>query len=183
MMYTDQQTCYCIYWTNKVGLSDFLRGDIPLADIVKTTKIQNLSFVSAGSIQSNSSELLNNGVMRDFVAQAKEHFDYIIFDNAPIGVVYDPVIIGMYSDFNLILVRLNHSKIGELDAINKIGHEGILKNVMVAVNGKKQVKGYGYYTDDSKAGASVKGVFGKAANLISQEKEAPVETAVQGSVT
>lgn len=168
---------------SKVGLSDFLRGDNSLADIVKTTKIQNLSFVSAGSIQSNSSELLNNGVMRDFVAQAKEHFDYIIFDNAPIGVVYDPVIIGMYSDFNLILVRLNHSKIGELDAINKIGHEGILKNVMVAVNGKKQVKGYGYYTDDSKAGASVKGVFGKAANLISQEKEAPVETAVQGSVT
>ncbi|MEY4930826.1 MAG: hypothetical protein RI909_1550, partial [Bacteroidota bacterium] len=131
------------------GLSDFLQRKNSLDQIVRATKTPNLSFVSAGSMHDSSSELLNNGVMREFVAEAKKKFDYIIFDNSPIGVVYDPVIIGMYSDSNLILVRLNYSKAEEIVAINKIGQEGILKNIMVAINGKKQSKGYGYYTEDT----------------------------------
>jgi len=132
------------------GLSDFLYGEKSLAEVVRPTEITNLSFVSCGSPHDNSSELLNNGILRDFIQQAKEQFDYVIFDNAPFGVVYDPVIIGMHSDFNLLLVRLNKSDTEEIDAINKIAHDGILKNVIVAVNGKKQVKGHGYYTEDSK---------------------------------
>lgn len=133
------------------GLSDFLQRNHSLDDIIRPTKTPNLSFVSAGSMHDNSSELLNNGVIREFVAEAKKKFDYIIFDNSPIGVVYDPVIVGMYSDSNLILVRLNYSKAEEIVAINKIGQEGILKNIMVAINGKKQSKGYGYYTEDTKS--------------------------------
>ena len=132
------------------GLSDFLYGEKSLAEVVRPTEITNLSFVSCGSPHDNSSELLNNGILRDFIEKAKEQFDYVIFDNAPFGVVYDPVIIGMHSDFNLLLVRLNKSDTEEIDAINKIAHDGILKNVIVAVNGKKQVKGHGYYTEDSK---------------------------------
>jgi tyrosine-protein kinase Etk/Wzc len=140
------------------GLSDFLSGKNSLKEVVRATEIHNLSFVSSGSAHENSSELLNNGVLKEFIEKAKEHFDYIIIDNSPIGVVYDPVIIGMYSDFNLVLLRLNFSKGEEIDAINKIGHDGILKNVMVAVNGKKESKGYGYYTEDTK---SVKGESAK----------------------
>lgn len=134
----------------EIGLSDYLQGNNSLAEIVRPTEITNLSFVSSGSLYDNSSELLNNGVLRDFIAQAKEQFDYVIIDNAPFGVVYDPVIVGMYVDFNLLLIRLNYSNSEEIDAINKVAHDGILKNVMVAVNGKKQVKGHGYYTEDSK---------------------------------
>jgi capsular exopolysaccharide synthesis family protein len=133
------------------GLSDFLYSEKTMADVIKPTEITNLSFVSSGSPHDNSSELLNNGVLRDFIEQAKTQFDYVIIDNSPFGVVYDPVIVGMYADFNLLLVRLNHSDEEEIDAINKIAREGILKNVMVAVNGKKQVKGHGYYTEDSKS--------------------------------
>lgn len=135
----------------EVGLSDYLQGNNSLSEVVKSTEITNLSFVSSGSLYDNSSELLNNGVLRDFVTQAKEQFDYVIIDNAPFGVVYDPVIVGMYADFNLLLIRLNYSNGEEIDAINKVAHDGILKNVMVAVNGKKQIKGHGYYTEDSKA--------------------------------
>ncbi len=134
-----------------IGLSDFLYSEKTMGEVIKQTEIANLSFVSSGSPHDNSSELLNNGMLRDFIEQAKAQFDYVIIDNSPFGVVYDPVIVGMYSDFNLLLVRLNHSDEEEIDAINKIAREGILKNVMVAVNGKKQVKGHGYYTEDSKS--------------------------------
>jgi capsular exopolysaccharide synthesis family protein len=134
----------------EVGLSDFLEGKKSVEDIIRPTPIENLWFVSSGSPSHNSAELLNNGLIRDFLSHTKEKFDYIIFDNSPIGLVYDPVITGMYSDLNLVLIRLNYSKGEQIDAINKIGHDGILKRVMVAVNGKKQVKGHGYYTEEAK---------------------------------
>ncbi len=133
------------------GLSDFLNGKNSVKEIINSTEIENLWFVPAGSPHENSAELLNNGLIRDFLNQVREQYDYIIFDNAPIGLVYDPVITGMYSDLNLVLIRLNYSKGEEIDAINKIGHDGILKRVMVAINGKEQVKGHGYYTEESKS--------------------------------
>ncbi len=133
------------------GLSDYLQGDSSLKDIVRPTDIPNLSFVSSGSLYENSSELLNNGALRDFITQVREQFDYVIIDNAPFGVVYDPVIVGIYADFNLLLIRLNKSDGEEIDAINKVAQDGILKNVMVAINGKKQIRGHGYYTEDTKA--------------------------------
>jgi len=135
----------------EIGLSDYLQGKNSLDEIIRSTEIPNLSFVSSGSPHDSSSELLNNGVLRDFFNQAKERYDYVIIDNAPFGVVYDPVIVGMYADTNLLLIRLNFSNAEEIDAINKIAHDGILKNVMVAANGKKQSKGHGYYTEDSKS--------------------------------
>ncbi len=135
----------------EVGLADFLEGKNSIEEIIRPTEIENLWFVASGSTHENSAELLNNGLIKDFLSQLKEQYDYIIFDNAPIGLVYDPVITGMYSDLNLVLLRLNYSKGEEIDAINKIGHDGILKRVMVAINGKVQAKGHGYYTEDSKS--------------------------------
>jgi capsular exopolysaccharide synthesis family protein len=159
---------------SEIGLSNFLHGEYTeLAEVVKSTEIPNLSFVAAGSNHDNSSELLNNRVLRDFIDQAKEQFDYVILDNAPFGVVYDPVIVGMYSDFNLLLVRLNHSDEEEIDAINKIAHDGILKNVMVAVNGKKQIKSHGYYTEETKSDGT------KNEGLRVEEIHIPEEDAIQ----
>ena len=65
-------------------------------------------------------------------------------------MVYDAALIGAQADFNLILLRLNYSKHNEIAEINKIGHDGILKRVMVAVNGMPQVKSYGYYTESTR---------------------------------
>jgi Mrp family chromosome partitioning ATPase len=116
--------------------------------IIKKTEIENLDFIPAGPVHPNASELLNNGVIKSFIDEVRNYYDYILIDNSPMGVVYDPIIVGVHADFNLVLLRLNYSKSEEIEAINKIGHDGILKRVMVAINGKKSSKGYGYYTDD-----------------------------------
>jgi tyrosine-protein kinase Etk/Wzc len=136
---------------NKVGLSNFLEGEKGIQDIIRNPGIPNLHFVAAGVAQANASELLSNGLYETFIEKVREQYDYVIIDNSPIGVVYDPLIIGAHADFNLILLRLNHSKRNEINAINKIGQDGILKRVIVAVNGIKPTEGYGYYTDDAKA--------------------------------
>jgi tyrosine-protein kinase Etk/Wzc len=136
---------------NEVGLSTYLSGNAKADEVIKTTDINNLSLVTSGVSSIASSELLNNGMIRNFVEAVREKFDYIIIDNSPFGVVYDPLVTGASADYNLVLVRLNYSRKEGLDSINRIGQEGILKNVMVAINGIKNNPGYGYYTDDKKS--------------------------------
>lgn len=135
---------------NEAGLGSFLEGEAAFTEILRKTDIPNLSFVSAGPNHHNSAELLNTNRIKAFVQTVKEQFDFIIFDNSPIGVVYDAALIGAHADFNLVLLRLHFSKRNEISEVNKIGHDGILKRVMVAVNGVKQGKSYGYYTEGSK---------------------------------
>jgi tyrosine-protein kinase Etk/Wzc len=165
---------------SEVGLSDFLEGKNTVEEILRPTEIENLWFVASGSAHENSAELLNNGLLKDFIDKAKEQFDYIIFDNSPVGLVYDPVITGMYSDLNLILLRLNYSKGEQIDAINKIGHDGILKRVMVAVNGKKHIKGHGYYTEETKPELIKSGSIELPVNGVDQGENSSLEKIKEG---
>ncbi|HCW08688.1 MAG TPA: hypothetical protein DGG95_15120, partial [Cytophagales bacterium] len=141
---------------NTTGLSLLLEKKTKAEEIIRKTDIPNLSFVPSGPVLPNSSELLSTNLIKDFIQAAKEQFDYIIFDNAPIGVVFDGSLIGRHADINLILLRLNFSQKSEISAINKIGHEGILKHVAIILNEIPQVEGYGYYSEDGKSKKSKK---------------------------
>jgi capsular exopolysaccharide synthesis family protein len=132
---------------NEMGFVNYLKDRTALSKIIQTTKIPNLSFVSSGRMHNDSPELLSEESIKSFIESAEKEFDYVIFDNAPIGVVYDGSLIGRQADINLILLRLNYSMKKEIFAINKIGHEGILKQVVVALNEVKQLEGYGYYSE------------------------------------
>jgi tyrosine-protein kinase Etk/Wzc len=134
---------------NEYGLSTYLSGEKSADEVIYLTDIKNLHVVTTGNVNLNSFELLNNGMIKTFIETVKDGYDLIIIDNSPFGVIYDPIIVGANADFNLVLLRLNYSKKDEIDAVNKVGNDGILKKVMVAVNGIKQGKGYGYYKDDA----------------------------------
>jgi hypothetical protein len=66
------------------------------------------------------------------------------------------MVIGLQADFNMFLLRMNYSKKEFIDGINKVYHEGVLKNVVVALNGAQQIQGYGYYSDEVKRKKEVK---------------------------
>jgi tyrosine-protein kinase Etk/Wzc len=135
---------------NDIGFVSVLR-DVRLAQsAVQNTTTANLSFVPAGPVPPNPSELLNTTELEKTVEAFRQNFDFIIFDNSPIGVVNDANHVGAQADVNLFLLRLNYSKKEQLNSINKIHREGILRNVIVSLNGVKQTKGYGYYIEDEK---------------------------------
>jgi tyrosine-protein kinase Etk/Wzc len=138
------------------GLSNYLNGKSKIDDIIVPTQYQGLSFVPAGPLPFNPSELLNNGLISIFIQAVKNKFDYIVFDTAPFGVVSDATMVGMNADINLFLLRLNLSKKENVDAINKVHNEGVLKNVLVTLNGVKQQQGYGYYSEEARKPKEVK---------------------------
>lgn len=141
---------------NAKGLGDFLNNKAHVNEVIQPTFHEGLYFVSAGTIPNNPAELLNNGLLTDFLESVKDQFDFVIFDNAPIGVVSDAMMVGLNADVNLFLVRLNYSMKENLEELNKLYHEGVLRNVLVAVNGLKQRAGYGYYNEDRRKLVDVK---------------------------
>lgn len=132
------------------GLSEYLKGTLEMDNIVRDTTFPNLSFITAGELLTDSSELLSNGQIQLLINTLRSKFDYIIIDNSPFGIIHDSSIIGAQADANLFLLRVNVSEFDEINEINKIGKQGIMRGVMVALNGKKNVKGYGYYSESGK---------------------------------
>ena len=141
------------------GLSTYLMGNHSFDDIIEWTK-NNLSFIPAGPILPNPSELIGNGGFDNFLNQARERFEYIIIDNAPISLVTDGVLIGKSADLNLVIFRQGKSQKSQIKEINTVSANNIIPNLFLVFNdyqaskggyGYGYGKGYGYYSDDSKS--------------------------------
>lgn len=130
---------------NKSGLSTYLIGSHGLKDIIHDTDIKNLFFVNSGPIPPNPAELLGTTDFRNFLAEAKEQFDYIVLDNAPVTLVTDGVLTGKYADANLFVLRQNYSNKGQVKFINQLKEKGSIPQIGIVLNDAAyHGSGYGY---------------------------------------
>ena len=74
---------------NPAGLSTYLTGQYSLDDVVTPTQIPNLFAIQCGPIPPNPSELLSSDLMRQFLEQAPQKFDYVVLDSPPVLHVTD----------------------------------------------------------------------------------------------
>ena len=77
----------------KPGLSNYLTNQIKLVEIIRKTKIKNLSYITSGTIFSNPAEMLESEIMKNFLQKVRDFFDVIIIDSAPIIAVIDSEIL------------------------------------------------------------------------------------------
>lgn len=69
--------------------------------------------------QSQSTELIDNGLMPDILNQLKEEFDYIIIDSSPMALVADAEAMAKYADDSLLVVKEDFVRTKDLnDAID-----------------------------------------------------------------
>lgn len=91
------------------GLSQALSGQIEPDEIIYKTSKENLSIVFSGPYAPNASELLDNDVCRQLMAdlkdKSKNSFDYIIVDTPPLGNVIDAAIVSKYCDGAVLVVE------------------------------------------------------------------------------
>lgn len=126
------------------GLSTYLIGESSYEDIVIKNSINNLWFVPAGPVPPNPTELLDTEKMKQFIARARNDFDFIVLDTPPVGIVSDALLLGNYADINIFIVRQHYSEKSTLDLIQKIFERNELKNLTIAVNDIKAAGYYGY---------------------------------------
>lgn len=131
---------------NEVGLSTFLIGYHSLKEITFPTPVPNLSFIPSGPIPPNPAEILNRPEMASLIDQAKQEYDFIVIDNAPVGLVTDGVTLSQLSDLNIFILRFGVSYKHQLEMINQFAEKGQIKEIALVVNDiKTNSFGYTYY--------------------------------------
>ncbi|MBE9510633.1 MAG: polysaccharide biosynthesis tyrosine autokinase [Bacteroidetes bacterium] len=96
--------------SDKPGLSNYMANHTTIDKIIKNTFDENLSFIPAGPLLPNSSELLESGILDDLIKTLKSKYEYIILDTTPAGIVADATLMMKYATKILLVCRNNHTR-------------------------------------------------------------------------
>ena len=69
------------------------------------TAVKNLWIIPSGPIPPNPAELLDSDTMRELLESVREKFDVILIDAPPVLAVIDAIVLGVFSDSMVIVVR------------------------------------------------------------------------------
>ena len=83
---------------NLAGLTEALTGTRKWQDVLRSTEIENLDFLSAGSAPPNPTELLGSPKMAETLAEIGERYRYIIIDSSPVLPVSDALLLASVVD-------------------------------------------------------------------------------------
>ena len=129
----------------RIGITSYLAGQCTLQEIIQSTEVPNLSFISAGPVPPNPTELLSSTKFVQLLEELKNQFDIIIVDTPPL-LVADTLHISANVDGCLYVVNAESSKVEQ--AIYSIE---LLKQVQAPLIGtiinksKGSVRSYSYY--------------------------------------
>lgn len=98
------------------GLSDFLRGDASLTEVIQHGTKDSLYFIPGGNSVTDPTELILNGRLKDLIERLTPTFDWIILDSPPTLAVSDAGLLADLCDGVLIVVKAASTS---LDAAQK----------------------------------------------------------------
>lgn len=133
---------------NKEGLANFLSGFADLESVIRRLDQYNLDCITAGAIPPNPAEMLSSKKMKSFIEEAKEHYDYIIFDTPPVNIVADAQVLASLVKNVVFVLKCGKSLMTEVKkaiATLKFADAKILGFVAIEKNQKKQSQHYASY--------------------------------------
>ena len=138
------------------GISQFLANPehTDLMSLVQVSRINaNLSILPGGPIPPNPTELVARESLSQAIDILKKHFDYIILDTAPIGMVTDTLLISRVANASIYVCRADYTHKADYTLINELGEQKKLPNLCTIINGlDMKKKKYGYYYGYGKYG-------------------------------
>ena len=134
------------------GITQFLADPehTNLISLVQASAINShLYILPGGPIPPNPTELLARESLPKAIKLLKEHFDYIIMDTAPIGMVTDTQLISRVADASIYVCRADYTHKADYTLINELNEQKKLPNLCTVINGldmkkKKNSYYYGY---------------------------------------
>jgi capsular exopolysaccharide synthesis family protein len=140
------------------GITPLLIKDNLTWDVVKTQIISsginnNLELLLSGPIPPNPSELVARQSLDTVMNILREHYDYILIDTAPVGLVTDTLQIGRVADSTIYMCRADYTPKESFNLINSLANEKKMPNMAIVLNGiDMSRKKYGYYYGYGKYG-------------------------------
>ena len=79
-------------------------------DIIRSTSVPSLDFISSGPVLPNSAELIESGSLDVLIKYLRTKYEYVIIDTTPAGLVADAALMMKYASLNLLVCRNNHTR-------------------------------------------------------------------------
>lgn len=112
-----------------------------------------LDILMAGPVPPNPGELVTRESLDQTMEQLKEHYDYILIDTAPVGLVTDTLALDRISNATVYVCRADFTQKASFGLINSLSMEKKLPNMSIVLNGVDlSKKKYGYYYGYGKYG-------------------------------
>lgn len=141
------------------------------AQIVASGVNHNLDLLMAGSTPANPGELMVRKSLKQTIALLKEHYDYVIIDTAPVGLVADTLQLSKLADRTLFVCRADFSTKSSFTYINKLDEQKKLPNISIVINdidlSKKKFAysyGFGKYSKNGNRSFGSYGLFSNNTN-------------------
>lgn len=142
----------------KKGTSNLLSGDVKVGECLIKTEY-GVDVIAGGPIPQNPVELIASDAMRDLLNIAAQHYDYVICDAPPVGIITDAAALCTLCDGVLFVIRQNFANKARVrDAIKKLMTVNakilgtVMTQYMIPQNAAKRY-GYGYrYRNEYKYG-------------------------------
>lgn len=128
------------------GLSHFLSGQKQLDEVLCRTQYNNINIIFAGPKVINPTELLEKAYFKKLVAAARNTFNYVLMDCAPLGAAIDAAVVARECDAAVLVVAQGRASAKMLISAREQLEAADVK-ILGAVLNKVQVKktGYGKY--------------------------------------
>lgn len=102
--------------------------------IISSGVNNNLDLLMAGPAPPNPGELVTRASLDDIIKQLKEHYDYIILDTAPVGLVNDTLQLGRLANISVYVCRADYTPKASFGMINGLNEEKKLPNMCLVLN-------------------------------------------------
>ena len=98
------------------GLAEVLRGECEMVDALQATPAPSLTLITAGQVDADAIASLAEGRLQHILEQAREQFDFIIVDSAPVLPVADSLQICQHVDAVIFSVLRDVSRLPKIYA-------------------------------------------------------------------
>jgi tyrosine-protein kinase Etk/Wzc len=144
------------------GISTILIKKNSWQECVLKTPVEGYDVIPSGPQPPNPSELLMTDEFSKLLTELKPHYDFILLDTPPVGLVTDGIMAMKQADISIYIFRANYSKRDFVNNLLRIMKVNKFSNVTTVLNALPATheKYYGYY-DEAKKTNWLKSIFNR----------------------
>jgi len=140
--------------SNRIGLSDLLRGRLTIPEVIQTCKnVENLTVITSGSLPPNPAELIASKRMSKIIQDMHQYCDIVVIDTPP-AIVTDSQLLASQADGVIFTIRPGKTRlIAVKTALEEFGRVdakiiGVVMN-RIPRNREYYYGGYDYYAPNA----------------------------------
>jgi capsular exopolysaccharide synthesis family protein len=134
--------------SNKVGLSNYLSGNIGPLEVTRPTEIPHLFVMTSGTLPPNPVELLSGMKLLTLLSQCEEHFAHIIVDGPPVLGIADSIVLCNQVENSVFVIESGKTRKGQAKAaLKRLEQAGVhpLGVILTKIDAYHDLYGYHSY--------------------------------------